>query len=196
MQVENSVRRVGLSADANFSCQFSPPSAALFERYPQITLEAFDSGDMGRQLKRLEMLTAEIKAVEKQMEESTTDDKAVQKLMTLSGIGMVTAVTLRAEIGRFDRFRTGKQLARYCSLTPRNASSGHRQADAGLIKAGNPELRRVLIQAAHRLRCRDEYWHNFSERMKEPGKPGSLIATAVANRWLRGLYHEMVAIAA
>jgi len=151
---------------------------------------------MGRQLRRLEMLTAEIKAVEKQMEEATKDDKVVQKLATLSGIGMVTAVTLRAEIGRFDRFRTGKQLARYCSLTPRNASSGQRQADAGLIKAGNPELRRVLIQAAHRLRYRDEYWHNFSERMKERGKPGSLIAAAVANRWLRGLYHEMVAIAA
>ena len=54
----------------------------------------------------------------------------MQKLLTMSGIGLVTAVTLRAEIGRFDRFRTGKQLARFCGLSPRNASSGQRQASA------------------------------------------------------------------
>ncbi len=40
---------------------------------------------------------------------------------------------LRAEIGRFDRFGSGKQLARFCGLSPRNASSGTRQADAGLV---------------------------------------------------------------
>ena len=53
---------------------------------------------------------------------------------------------------RFDRFRNGKQLARLCGVTPWNASSGERQADAGFIKAGNRDLRRVLIEAAHRLR--------------------------------------------
>lgn len=60
-------------------------------------------------------------------------------------------VKLRAEVGRFDRFRSGKQLARCCGLTPRNASSGARQADAGLIHACNHALRSVLIEAAHRV---------------------------------------------
>lgn len=71
--------------------------------------------------------------------------------MTLAGVGLVTAATMRAEIGRFDRFDTGKQLARFCGVTPRNASSGARQADAGLIRAGNPQLRTLLIELAHRL---------------------------------------------
>ena len=66
--------------------------------------------------------------------------------------GAVTAWALRAEIGRFDRFHDGKQLARYCGLSPRNASSGQRQADAGLIKAGSELLRATLIEAA-RARC-------------------------------------------
>ena len=47
-----------------------------------------------------------------------------------------------------DRFRNGKQLARYCGLTPCNRSSGDREADAGLVRQANPELRRVLIEAA------------------------------------------------
>ncbi|MBY0308773.1 MAG: IS110 family transposase, partial [Phycisphaerales bacterium] len=67
----------------------------------------------------------------------------------------VTAWTMRALIGRFDGFSTGKQLARFCAVTPRNASSGHRVADSGMVKAGDPQLKSVLIEAAQRLRCYD-----------------------------------------
>jgi transposase len=100
-------------------------------------------------------------------------------------------VTIRAEIGRFDRFRTGKQLARFCGLSPRNASSGQRQADAGLIKAGNPQLRATLIEAAHRLKRYDPHWRQRGEQWRQRGKPGSVVAAAIANRWVRWLHHVM-----
>ena len=75
-------------------------------------------------LARLTALAKEIRAVERLLARQTAKDALVQRLLTLPGIGLVTAVTIRAEIGRFDRFRTGKQLARFCGLSPRNASSG------------------------------------------------------------------------
>ena len=117
----------------------------------------------------------------------------VQRLLKLKGVGPVTAATLRAEIGRFDRFRNGKQLARFCGLSPRNASSGQRQADAGLVKAGNPELRATLVELAHRLIRYEARWAQLGRKLKERGKPGSLAAAAVANRWVRWLHHEMMA---
>ena len=46
-------------------------------------------------------------------------------------------------IGRFDRFRGGKQLSSYCGIVPCNASSGKRQADAGLTNRGNEDLARA-----------------------------------------------------
>lgn len=144
----------------------------------------------------LDRLCKSIKEVEKELTDVTAEDVVVAKLLKQSGVGLVTAVTLRAEIGRFDRFRTGKQLARFCAMTPRNASSGQKQADAGLIRAGNPELRRVLIEAAKRLKRLDEYWVAFAERMKDRGKPANVITAAVANRWIRGLYYEMCNTAA
>lgn len=149
-----------------------------------------------RHLSRLDSLEAEIREVEQRLETQTEEDPLVQKLLEQDGIGLITATTMRAEIGRFDRFRSGKQLARFCSVTPRNASSGKRQADAGLIRAGNPELRRVLIEAAHRLKYRSEIWSQFAERMKERGKPACVIAAAIANRWVRGLYYDMRTVAA
>ena len=148
---------------------------------------------MDQQLRRLKELAKEIMAVEKRIATATAEDGVVQRLLKLKGVGPVTAATLRAEIGRFDRFRNGKQLARFCGLSPRNASSGQRQADAGLVKAGNPELRATLVELAHRLIRYEARWAQLGRKLKERGKPGSLAAAAVANRWVRWLHHEMMA---
>lgn len=147
-------------------------------------------------LVRLEQLNEQIKLTEQRLAERTAEDPVVQKLLELKGVGLVTAVTLRAEIGRFDRFRTGKQLSRFCGLSPRNASSGERQADAGLIKAGNRELRRVLIETAHRLARYDLKWNRLNIKLRLAGKAGSVAAAAIANRWVRWLYHQMKELAA
>jgi len=146
---------------------------------------------MDRHLARLGALAADVKAAEERLARVTADDPLVQQLLALKGIGLVTAATIRAEVGRFDRFRTGKQAARFCGLTPRNASSGQRQADAGLIKAGNPQLRATLVEAAHRLIRYDARWKKLASDMRARGKAGSLVAAAVANRWVRWLYHQM-----
>jgi transposase len=139
----------------------------------------------------LGLLTQQIAAVEQRLERRTADDTVVTFLQRFSGIGLVTSCVLRAEVGEFERFRTGKQLSRFCGLTPRNASSGQRQADAGLIKASNPLLRATLIQVAHQLMRRDPRWRAFALRKLEAGKPKCVIVAAVANRWIRWLYHQV-----
>ena len=144
-----------------------------------------------RHFMALRTIAEETRLVEEELTAKTKEDPLVNHLLKMSGIGQVTAWMIRAEIGRFDRFRTGKQLARFCGLTPFNASSGQRQADAGLIKAANGQLRAILIEAAHRLMRYDPRWRNFAAKMVGRGKPISLVAAAVANRWVRWLYHQM-----
>lgn len=158
----------------------------------EAALSQSDRWVMEDHLAELSSLIERIKAVEKRIQETTADDPVVAKLLELSNVGLVTAVTLRAEVGRFDRFDTGKQLARFCGVTPRNASSGARQADAGLIKAANPALRTVLIELAHRLINRmDEPWSKLAVGMLRRGKPRNVVVAAVANRWVRWLHHEL-----
>jgi transposase len=144
-----------------------------------------------RLLEELRDLGAAIAAVERRLAQVTADDAVVAQLLTLAGVGPVTAWVLRAEIGRFDRFSTGKQLARYCGLSPRNASSGQRQADAGLIKAGNEQVRATIIEAAHRLVRYDPRWRALAATMRQAGKPACVIAAAVGNRWVRWLFHQV-----
>lgn len=142
-------------------------------------------------LEQLEMLRARIQQVEARLHEATKGDAMVERLLTLNGVGKVTAWTLRALIGRFDRFTSGKQLARFCAVTPRNSSSGERMADSGMIRAGDPQLKGIVVEAAHRLKRYEPRWEKLAESMRERGKPGSVIVGAVANRWLRWLYHQM-----
>lgn len=147
---------------------------------------------MDQHLADLKRLTGQIDEVNALLAARAQDDAVVNKLMTFHGIGLVTAVTMRAEIGRFDRFRSGKQLARFCGLSPRNASSGERQADAGLVKAGNPQLRMVLIQLGQRVVQRvDGRWSSLVHRLLAHGKPKNVVVAAVANRYMRWLYHQM-----
>jgi transposase len=136
-------------------------------------------------------LTARIGRVNLFIEKTVKDDPVVQRLLEMPAIGPVTAWVLRAQIGDFARFNRGKQLARYCGLSPCNVSSGNRQADAGLIRAGNPELKTVLIETGHRLARLDDRWKALAGSMRERGKPGSVIAGAIANRFVRWLWHEL-----
>ena len=144
-----------------------------------------------RQLQRLDLVVDSIAEVEKHLQEVSAGDNMVQALQADVGIGPVTAWTIRAEIGRFDRFRTGKQLSRFCGLSPRNASSGNRQADSGLIQAGNRQLRATLMEAAHRMVRVHPRWSNFAQKLLDRGKPKCVVVAAVANRWVRGLFHHM-----
>jgi len=146
---------------------------------------------VGEHLAELDALETRLCRVEDRLEDLTRDDAMVQRLLLDKGIGPVTAWTLRAMVGQFDRFRTGKQLSRFCGVTPCNASSGRRQADAGLIRAGDPELRVVIIEAAHRLMRYDGRWRALAAKLRTEGKKTSVIVAAVANRWIRWLFHQM-----
>ena len=153
--------------------------------FPVRTLWVFS-----RLLDEFERMSQEQKAAEKQLKDFAESDPLCSRLLSEPGIGLITATVMRAEIADFNRFRIAKQLSRFCGLTPRNASSGDRQADAGMIRAGNPLLKTTIIEATHRLLRKPE-WHDLVSRLKQRGKPYPVIVSTVANRWVRQLFWKM-----
>lgn len=69
---------------------------------------------VGQLLEEIEHLQKRLVEVEARLADLTSDDAFVQKLLGYPGIGLVTAVTLKAELGTVRRFRSGKQLSRFC----------------------------------------------------------------------------------
>lgn len=146
---------------------------------------------LGRHLSALQNLLLEVKLATLRIAAYVKQDPICQKLLQHRGIGIVTAAVMRAEIGTFTRFKTGKQLARYCGLSPCNRSSGNVVSDSGVIKAGNKVLKACITQGVWTLIRYDERWKAFSQSLLAQGKPKGVVASAVANRWIRRLFHDV-----
>jgi transposase len=93
-------------------------------------------------------LTAEIAALDAQLEQIAASDPVVRRLQTVPGVGPVVAVTFRAFIDRVERFASAAQVSAALGLVPREDSSAERRHQGHITKAGPREVRSLLIQAA------------------------------------------------
>jgi transposase len=130
-----------------------------------------------------------IRRVQDQMDLFIQGDPNIAYLRTLPCVGPVTSWVMRAFIGDVTRFKNGKQLAHYCGLSPGNASSGQRVADAGLVNSGNTLLRATLIELGQRLARTQPRWKAFRQRLQAGGKAHCVIIAAIANRFVRAAYY-------
>lgn len=79
--------------------------------------------------------------------QSQTERRAVQ-LAQLRGLGPVGSWTLSTEVFGWRTFRNGKQVGKFSGLTPTPYNSGTSQREQGIDKAGNGEIRRLMVQLA------------------------------------------------
>lgn len=77
-------------------------------------------------------------------------------LMTLPGVGVVTAVSMWAEIGDYEHFSSPSKLCAFAGLVPTERSSGGVQKLGHITKAGSQVLRYMLVEAAMRIRNTDK----------------------------------------
>ena len=96
-------------------------------------------------------IEARIKKVEVQLEALAPQLPAVVFLLSIPGIGLLTATALVAFIGDIRRFPSGRHLASYLGLTPREFSSGSKRYLGRISKRGDGYLRTLLIHGARSL---------------------------------------------
>jgi transposase len=108
-------------------------------------------------LQTIETVTTQIRALDKQVNELALSNPTCKRLMTIPGVGPVTAVRFVAAVEHIGRFETSADLASYLGLAPGENSSGNRRRRTGITKAGSSAVRRVLVQAAWVFwRCRTD----------------------------------------
>jgi transposase len=110
---------------------------------------------------------AEIRALETRLADLERElraladaDPIVTRLLTIPGIGLLTATALVGGVGHIHAFRRGRQFANWLGLTPREHSSGTHRRLGGITKRGDRYLRcllthgaRAVLVAAHRRRA-------------------------------------------
>jgi transposase len=93
-------------------------------------------------------IEARIKQVDRQLEATAEQLPAVGFLMSIPGVGPLTATALVGFIGDIRRFPTGRHFASYLGLTPREYSSGLKRNLGRISKRGDGYLRTLLIHGA------------------------------------------------
>jgi transposase len=97
-------------------------------------------------------LTRQIQNDEKQISivaEKKYPDTA--PLRSVFGVGPVTALTLVLTLADPQRFARSRDVGCYLGLRPQRSQSGEHDPQLGITKAGNPYLRWLLVECAHRL---------------------------------------------
>jgi transposase len=101
--------------------------------------------------------------IERQLQRLAAELLAVRHLLTIPGIGLVTATALVAFVGDTHRFRSGRHFASYLGLTPREHSTGGRQRLGRISKRGDVYLRTLLVAGARSALL-------AARRMKQPDR--------------------------
>lgn len=140
-------------------------------------------------LQSIEVLTTNIRALDKQVKELALSNPTCKRLMTIPGVGPVTAVRFVAAVEHIGRFATSADLTSYLGLTPGENSSGSRQRRTGITKAGSVAVRRVLVQSAWvfwRYRPDDPMGRWVKQLATRRGK--QIAVVALARKMVRMMY--------
>jgi transposase len=135
----------------------------------------------------------EIDTIDKKMLELAGQDKEVRQLMTIPGIGPVTALTYKTEIFDPTRFKKSKSVGAYIGMTPTQYSSGELQRQGRISRCGPSELRSLLVEAGIVVLTRSKKWSKLKAwGLKIMKKKGLKKAALAVGRKLAVIMHRML----
>ena len=142
--------------------------------------------------RRLQILDQHISAWSKQ-------DNAAKALLTLCGVGPVTASAAVATAGNVAVFKNGREFAAWLGLVPKQNSSGGKSKLGAITKRGDRYLRTLLVQGARvvmiaaqkaKLTQKDNPMFDWIYKLLER-RPSNVVAVAIAAKQARMLWAIM-----
>jgi transposase len=112
----------------------------------------------GSMLTVIEAMTQEIDQLTKRVLDEVRVEPTCRRLMTVPGVGPLTALAFRATIDQPDRFRRSRDVGAHLGLTPRRYQSGETDIQGHISRCGDELARTALYEAAHSLLIRSSKW--------------------------------------
>src|SRR3984885_14871457 len=107
---------------------------------------------LGPILAQIAEMTLKIKQYDREIQRMTQTEYAeTQPMMTIHGVGHITALTFVLPLGDKTRFGRSRDVGCYLGLRPKRSQSGERDPQLGITKAGNAYLRSLLIECANHI---------------------------------------------
>lgn len=130
-------------------------------------------------------LDDKISTLEQSLKTLSEQNGDCKRLLTIPGVGLMTATALIAAVGDIRVFKSGRELAAWLGLVPRQHSTGGKPTLLGISKRGDSYLRtllihggRAVVRCAHKHQDKRNQWVGEVEARR--GK--NVTAVAVANK--------------
>jgi len=138
----------------------------------------------------LEVLEEQLRSVEARLKTlieqgDATLVEAAKRMQQVKGVGLITAVTLLAELPELGRLNR-REIAALVGVAPFNRDSGGRRGKRS-VAGGRQRARVVLYMAAHAAARHNPRFKEFHARLKASGKPPKVSLVAVMRRLLTSL---------
>jgi transposase len=137
---------------------------------------------------QLKAIRVQIQDLEKKLMAWHRANEASRRLATIPGVGVITATALVATIGDATQFHSGRQLAAWLGLVPRQYSSGGKERLGRISKRGDGYLRKLLVHGARTVLL----WSRRKKETRSPWleallarRPTNVVLVAMANKTAR-----------
>jgi transposase len=146
----------------------------------------------------IDAIDAEIAAIDEDIKTLVKTDDTARRLMTIPGVGPITAQAIVATVRETGAFASGREFAASLGLTPRQNATGGKERLGRITKMGDRYLRKLLVVGACATLCHRK-GHNDALRMwadqllahKTVKHKFKLTAVALANKVARIVFALM-----
>jgi len=140
----------------------------------------------------IEAMTREVERLTKRVLDEVKLEPTCRRLMTVPGVGPLTALAFRATIDQPNRFRRSRDVGAHLGLTPRRYQSGETDVQGGISRCGDELARTALYEAAHSLLIRTSKWSTLRAwGMAVAKRRGMARARVAVARKLAVILHRM-----
>lgn len=169
---------------------------ARFERYVQQELieGSIDLSPVSRTLfatliDEYHSVSTRLTDIDRNLEIFAKTNPVCRALLPIPGIGVTVATALYSAVANISDFKTGRDLAAFLGLVPRQRSTGGKTVLLGISKRGNSYVRTLMIHgmrsAYYRRSKRVNRMTEFMERLTERGMHTNKVVVASANKAAR-----------
>jgi len=136
-------------------------------------------------LHMIEQVDAHIEELEHCMERALSQVPSSAYLLSMKGIGVVSAACLIGEVADFTRYRSAAELVKLAGLNLYEISSGIHKGKHRITKRGRPLIRKMLYLATMNMVRKGGIFHEQYLEMVQRGKPRIQAIIAISRKLLR-----------
>jgi transposase len=154
----------------------------LGTRLPQVVIDS-----LREQWQRVGTLDEQVEQIETRLKILLKEDVNAKRLITIPGVGLLTATAASAAMGRADAFKSGREFAAWLGLVPAHVGTGGKTRMLGLSKRGDSYLRTLLIHGARSVLARAKHPSSWQQQIMQR-RPMNVVIVALANKMARTIW--------